>query len=251
MHNNVLSRIISLFRMHTPNIHTLPHSLSRTHTLQIRNYLIDTHQLNEVRLAEAFEDGKRVVTRDIENVHLPNGVHHQLKRRCYNLNNARMRVERVQTMSKSGGLGSVYVGSNRLNPYDVDISGQKSQVVQQLQEAKTKLAGLKQSMDIMASEKNAAFKALGQAAKEHNEVDKQVRDVAQKIKLEEEKQAKFMDVDQDGQDQEILQLMDTSAFDEEEKTLVQQIEVSIHTNPRAHKHIHRHARVHARLHRKI
>jgi uncharacterized membrane protein YccC len=106
-------------------------------------------------------------------------------------------------------------------------------------------------MDIIASEKNAAFKALGQAAKEHNEFDKQVRDVAQKIKLEEEKQAKFMDVDQDGQDQEILQLMDTSAFDEEEKTLVQQIKVSIHTNPRAHKHIHRHARVHARLHRKI
>ena len=119
----------SLFHSHTPtHTYTHPHLYSHTHTQQIRNHLIDSHWLNEVRLAETFQKGKDVVLRQIENIHLPNGVHHQLKRKCYNLNNARTCVERVQTMSRTGGMSSVYVGSNRHNPYDVDVSGQKNQV---------------------------------------------------------------------------------------------------------------------------
>ena len=119
----------SLSFTHTPtHAYTHPHLYSHTHTQQIRNHLIDSHWLNEVRLAETFQQGKDVVLRQIENIHLPNGVHHQLKRKCYNLNNARTCVERVQTMSRTGGMSSVYVGSNRHNPYDVDVSGQRSQV---------------------------------------------------------------------------------------------------------------------------
>lgn len=94
----------------------------------IRNYLVDASSLNEVRLTETFAQAQAVVNRPLEEIKLSNGVRHQLRRKCYSLNNARTGVERVQTASKTGGIQSVFVYGNRANPYEADVSGQKNQV---------------------------------------------------------------------------------------------------------------------------
>jgi len=132
--------------------------------------------------------------------------------------------------------------------------------MKQLQEATKKRDGLKQNLDGVAAEKMVAFKALGLALKEINDMERQIRDTSEKIRVEEEKQARWKDVDQYEQDQEILELLDTSLFDQEEQSLVQQIEVSIHTDKRTYthtsiythshvpSHVHVHARARARTH---
>jgi len=119
-----------------------------------------------------------------------------------------------------------------------------------LQEATKKRDGLKQNLDGVTVEKIVAFKALGLALKEINDMERQIRDTAEKIRVEEEKQAKWKDVDQDEQDQGILELLDTSSFDQEEQSLVQQIEVSIHTDKRtyAHTNMYTHSHIHPHVH---
>ena len=191
----------------------------------IRNFLVDAYSINELRLSDTLDAAKAVVARPIEACRFPNGVTHELKRICYSLNNAKTAVERVQTMSKSGGLKSKFVYSNMANPYEVDVSAQKAQVQRQLNEVKQQYNEKKSAWEKVEADKRETMKAVGKAMKEMNEIEKHIKDLEGKIRIEEATQAKWKDVDKDEQDEEIKALEDTSAFDDEIEDKGRQIEL--------------------------
>jgi chromosome segregation ATPase len=191
----------------------------------IRNFLVDAYSINELRLSDTLDAAKAVVARPIESCRFPNGVTHELKRICYSLNNDKTAVERVQTMSKSGGLKSKFVYSNMANPYEVDVSAQKAQVQRQLSEVKQQYNEKKSAWEKVEADKRESMKAVGKAMKEMNEIEKHIKDLENKIRIEEATQAKWKDVDKDEQDEEIKALEDTSAFDDEIEDKGRQIEL--------------------------
>jgi len=190
----------------------------------IRNFLVDAFSVNELRLAEDVMAAKAVVERPIEQVTLPNGVRHDVKRTCYSLNADKTAVERVQTKSKSGGLTSYYISSNRPNPYEVDVSAQKNQAQRELTAAKTERDEHKQVFDAADQAKKASFKDVAAVTKEVQSLQKDIGSLENAIRKDEAEQAKWKDADADEQDQEIRALEDLSAFDEQERDLRQQID---------------------------
>jgi DNA repair exonuclease SbcCD ATPase subunit len=191
----------------------------------IRNFLVDAYSINELRLSDTLDAAKAVVARPIEACRFPNGVTHELKRICYSLDNAKTAVERVQTMSKSGGLKSKFVYSNMANPYEVDVSAQKAQVQRQLNEVKQQYNEKKSAWEKVEADKRETMKTVGKAMKEMNDIEKHIKDLEGKIRIEEATQAKWKDVDKDEQDEEIKALEDTSAFDDEIAEKGRQIEL--------------------------
>jgi chromosome segregation ATPase len=191
----------------------------------IRNFLVDAYSINELRLADTLDAAKAVVARPIEACRFPNGVTHELKRICYSLDNAKTAVERVQTMSKSGGLKSKFVYSNMANPYEVDVSAQKAQVQKQLNEARQQYNEKKSAWEKVEADKRETMKTVVNAMKEITEIERHIKDLEGKIRSEEATQAKWKDVDKDEQDEEIKALEDTSAFDDEIAEKGRQIEL--------------------------
>ena len=189
----------------------------------IRNYLVDAFALNELRLAETFEAAKRVVERPIETVNLSNGVKHELRRVCYNLNNEKTTVERKQSTNKTGSVRSdgVFFYSN---PYSVDVSGEKNRVTQQLSAAQEARAALKTQVDAVHASKDSSAKAVMAVMKEIKAMEKQRNDLERKIQLDEETQAQWRDADGPEEDLAIAALEDMTSFNQEEEEFKREIE---------------------------
>ena len=189
----------------------------------IRNYLVDAFALNELRLAETFEAAKRVVERPIETVKLSNGVKHELRRVCYNLNNEKTAIERKQSTNKTGSVRSDGVFFNS-NPYSVDVSGEKNRVTQQLSAAQEARAALRTQVDAVHASKDSSAKAVMAVMKEIKAMEKQRKDLEHKIQLDEETQAQWRDADGPEEDLAIAALEDLTSFNQEEEEFKREIE---------------------------
>ena len=190
----------------------------------IRNFLVDSFRINELRLTEDLMAGKAVVERPIETVLLSNGVRHELKRTCYSLNSQKTAVERVQTASKTGGLSANYIGSNRANPYETDVSAQRALAQQELADAKQEREEHQHCFDAADQEKKASFRDVAAVTKEVQSIQKDIGGLEDAMRNEEAIQARWKDEDADEQDQEIRALQDISGFEEEEEQMKRQIE---------------------------
>ena len=189
----------------------------------IRNYLVDAFALNELHLAETFEAAKKVVERPIEMVQLSNGVKHELRRVCYNLNNQKTAIERKQSHLKSGSLRSETVRDNS-NPYSVDVTAEKNHVKQQLDAATAERDALKSQIDAAHASKDVSAKAVMAVMKELNFLENQRNNLEGQIKLDEETQAKWKEADRTEEDSEIAALEDLSSLQQEEDDFRRQIE---------------------------
>ena len=190
----------------------------------IRNFLIDSFRINELRLTEDVMAGKAVVERPIETVVLSNGVRHELKRTCYSLNSQGTAVERVQTATKTGGLSASYIASNRANPYETDVSAQRALAQQELAGATQERGEHQHCFDIADREKKASFRDVAAVTKEVQSIQKDIDGLENAMRNEAAIQAKWKDEDADEQDQEIRALRDISGFEEEEQQMKRQIE---------------------------
>jgi chromosome segregation ATPase len=155
---------------------------------------------------------------------LSNGVRHELKRSCYSLNSQKTAVERVQTASKTGGLSANYIGSNRANPYETDVSAQRALAQQELADAKQEREEHQRCFDAADQEKKASFRDVAAVTKEVQSIQKDIGGLEDAMRNEEAIQARWKDEDADEQDQEIRALQDISGFEEEEEQIKRQIE---------------------------